>query len=138
MFSLWPRSNRQKSSYVGRNGLSRLPKCVWQKPCGSNSDLERFNPASARKKTGMKEAKDVTACVVDHGLFIELAVRLSREYKRVLYYSPWEGGFPHLENCVLGDGYGEIERCNDIWAYKTHIDLFVFPDLLHSGLQLEL
>lgn len=86
----------------------------------------------------MKEAKDVTALVVDHGLFIPLAHRLARGFKRVLYYSPWEEGFATFNRCIVGDGFEDIERCDDVWKAKDDVDLFVFPDIQHAGLQLEL
>src|SRR4029077_8196333 len=86
----------------------------------------------------MKEAKDVTCCVVDHGLFVPLALKLSETYKRVLYWTPAERDFPTVNEHVVGDGYPNIERCKDFWPIKKEIDLFVFPDIQHSGLQLEL
>ena len=86
----------------------------------------------------MKDTKDVTACVVDHGLFSPLAQKLGQTFKRVLYYSPWEEGFPQLNRCIVGDGYPEIERCDDFWDELADIDLFIFPDIQHSGLQLHL
>jgi hypothetical protein len=86
----------------------------------------------------MKEPSDVTCCVVDHGLFVPLALKLAEGFKRVLYHSPWEDGFPILDKCIIGDGFSSIDRCDDIWKAKDDIDLFVFPDILHSGLQLEL
>lgn len=86
----------------------------------------------------MKEASQVTACVIDHGLFLPLALKLAKTYDRVLYYTPWEKGFPLLNDCIVGDGFEEIERVNDIWKIKKQVDLFIFPDIQHSGLQLEL
>lgn len=86
----------------------------------------------------MKELSQVTACVVDHGLFIPLAECLAGWCKRVLYWSPYEEGFSTLRRGCFGDGYENIERCQDIWTAKSDIDLFVFPDIQHAGLQQEL
>lgn len=86
----------------------------------------------------MSETSDKTVCVFDHGLFVELAVRLSREFKRVLYFTPWSKGFPLLNDCVIGDGLQEIERIQDIWEHINEIDLFVFPDIQEAGLQAHL
>lgn len=88
----------------------------------------------------MKSVSNITACVCDHGLFLPLALKLAQTYKRVLYYTPWEKGFPLLNDCVVGDGFEDqgVERVNDIWKIKKEVDLFVFPDIQHSGLQLEL
>lgn len=86
----------------------------------------------------MKEVSESTICVVDHGIFLPLALKLGESFKRVLYHTPWEQGFPTVNQCVIGDGFERIERCDDIWSVKNDVDAFVFPDILHSGLQLEL
>lgn len=85
----------------------------------------------------MKPISDCCVCVVDHGLFIPLALRLAKTFKRVLYHSPCEAGFPLLAPFLIGD-FPPVERCNDFWPIKHDIDLFVFPDIGYSGLQLEL
>lgn len=83
---------------------------------------------------------DATVCVMDLGLFTELAVRLSRDFSRVLYHVPWEAEFPLVNDRALGDGYEEIERIED--PLDPHIlpqiDLFIFPDIYRAGLQLHL
>lgn len=86
----------------------------------------------------MKPLSDITACVVDHGLFLPVAHRLAQEYKRVLYHTPNEEGFPTINKCIIGDGFPDIEKCDDIWSVKNEVDLWVFPDIGFSGLQLEL
>lgn len=86
----------------------------------------------------MKDAKDITALVYDHGLFIPLARALAKTYKRVLYHTPAERAFNRVNEWVVGDGFPDIELCEDIWPAKDEIDLFIFPDIQHSGLQLEL
>ncbi len=87
----------------------------------------------------MTDLSSKTALVVDHGLFIPLAHRLAKNgFGRVLYYSPWEEGFSKIYRAILGDGYGDIERCEDIWEVKDQVDCFVFPDVGMDGLQLEL
>lgn len=86
----------------------------------------------------MKSTNQVKACVIDHGHYQPLAHRLAKDYDVVWYYSPWEEAYPKVDRCCIGDGFGDIERCNDIWDIKDDVDLFVFPDILHSGLQQEL
>ena len=83
----------------------------------------------------MKELSQVTALVFDHGLFLPLAQKLGQQLGRVLYQTPWEKGFPTLNDCIIGDGYMNVERCNDFWTRLDEIDLFVFPDIQHSGIQ---
>lgn len=47
-------------------------------------------------------------------------------------------GFPTVNDCVIGDGFRTIERVDDIWDVLDKVDVFVFPDIQHSGLQLHL
>lgn len=86
----------------------------------------------------MKDPKDITALVFDHGLFLPLAQKLAETYKRVLYHTPWEQSFPTLDKCIIGDGFDRVEWCGDIWKVKKDVDLFIFPDIQHAGLQQEL
>lgn len=86
----------------------------------------------------MKKASEVTACFVDHGLFLPLAEKLAEKFKRVFYYCPWEEGFSTLRKGAIGDGYETIEKVLDIWEIKNECDLFCFPDIQHAGIQLEL
>lgn len=86
----------------------------------------------------MKPINEITACVVDNGLYIPLARHLAKTYKRVLYHTHWETGFPTVNDCIIGDGFPDIERCDDIWKVKGDVDLWIFPDIYRSGLQKEL
>lgn len=87
----------------------------------------------------MKPVSDVVFCVVDHGLFaVPFAQRLAREAKHIYVHTPWEEGFSTINKAVIGDGFADIERCNDIWKIKGKVDCWVFPDIQHAGLQLEL
>lgn len=83
----------------------------------------------------MKDAKDITACVVDSGLFLPMAIRLAEDYKRVLYWSPDMRSFPSLKQGVIGDGFQNIERVREFWPEHNEIDLWVFPDIGQPGLQ---
>lgn len=86
----------------------------------------------------MKPIEDATVLVFDHGLFLPIAHRLSKKFKRVLYYTPSEEAFATLNKHIIGDGFSDIERCDDIWKIKKEVDCWCFPDIQHSGLQLEL
>jgi len=81
-----------------------------------------------------------TALVIDQGgLFLPVARRLAHDgFGRVLYYQPWEEGFSKVYRASTGDGYEDIERCEDVWEVKDAVDCFVFPDVGMAGLQLEL
>lgn len=87
----------------------------------------------------MKQASDITACVIDNGIFFNVAQTLARQCKRVLYHVPlWQRGFPTIHDGAIGDGFDEVELVHDFWGMLNEIDLFVFPDIQHSGLQLHL
>jgi hypothetical protein len=85
-----------------------------------------------------EDFSSMTTCVIDHGLFLPVARRLARDFGRVLYHSPWEKSYPTMHDGCVGFGFDNIERCDDIWAVKDDVDLWVFPDLYHQGLQAEL
>jgi hypothetical protein len=85
----------------------------------------------------MKDISQATALVIDNSLFLPIAFCLAQKCKRVLYWTPWETGFSKLSKGILGDGYSEIERCDDIWKVKDQVDFLVAPDIQHSGIQLE-
>lgn len=89
-------------------------------------------------KTTMKPISEVCALVFGHGLELPIAERLARDCKRVLWFSEWQEGFSTVNKWVIGYGLENLQRCNDIWQVKNEVDLFVFPDIQHSGLQLEL
>lgn len=86
----------------------------------------------------MTDLSDKTCLVFDHGLFVELALRLSRDFGKVYYHAPWERGFSLVNEAVIGNGFDEITWVDEIWDVIDEVDLFVFPDVLHSGLQLHL
>lgn len=97
------------------------------------------NTTAVQRMTNMSDhLSSKTALVFDNGLFVPIAHRLAQSFGRVLYHQPWETGFSVINQACVGDGYQDIERCEDIWHVKDEVDLWVFPDLGHDGLQLEL
>lgn len=88
----------------------------------------------------MKETNQITACVCDNpgGLFLPLALKLAQSYKRVFYQTPCEEGFSTVNKASVGKGFDNLVRVRDVWSIKRECDLFIFPDIEHSGLQLEL
>ena len=85
-----------------------------------------------------KPTSEVVACVVDHGLFLPWSQRLAREFKTVYYHTPVEKAFPKLADSIVGDGFSDIIRCDDPFDIMDEVDLWVFPDIGFSGLQLHL
>lgn len=83
----------------------------------------------------MDEMKSKTVCIVDNGLFAELARTLSLAFGKVYYTSPWVADFPSSNKTELGEGFSEYERVKDIWDIIDEVDLFVFPDLHNGPLQ---
>ncbi len=85
----------------------------------------------------MKNTSDVIACVVDFGMFPHVAKRVAKEFKKVYYTTPWDDSFPRINRMIIGDGYSEFEWIESVWDAKD-ADLYIFPDIGMSGLQLEL
>lgn len=92
----------------------------------------------------MDKLKEKIALVVDCGLYVSFAVRLSKDFKKVYYFSPWNsGGFAIKERSQPGEGYDEIERINWMFKYSDKpgeysfdkIDIFIFPFIYFSDLQ---
>lgn len=81
-----------------------------------------------------------TALVYDHGCFVELAIRLAREFGHVYYCSPWEDSFSKIDKAIIGEGFDEVERVSEPWKLidQSKIDLVVFPDVHHSEMQLHI
>ena len=82
--------------------------------------------------------KTKSVCCIDNGIFCELAVKLAESFGHVYYYSPWEEAFVKSNNMLPGYGIPGVERCNEPLKLIDDIDLWVFPDLYHAGLQLHL
>lgn len=72
---------------------------------------------------------DKTILVFDHGLFQSVAHRLARDYKRVLYFRPWQSSFSHPNDLRIGDGYDDIQKIESWLDYIDDADTFCFPDI---------
>jgi hypothetical protein len=95
--------------------------------------LRKRKPANT---TGLKDVGDVVCCVVDSGLFIELAAKLAETYKKVYYCTPGplQDSSPKYAERRIGYGFDGLERCSSPFdpAIFDTIDLYVFPDV-HFG-----
>lgn len=76
-----------------------------------------------------------SACVVDNGVFCEIARSLSNTFGHVFYTSPWITDYPSSYKTELGEGFPNFERVDDIWEIVDDVDLFVFTDLHNGPLQ---
>lgn len=80
-----------------------------------------------------------SVCVVDDGQFIEVAIRLTREFGKVYYHNPsLIEGFPTVAKNTIGKGFDGVFWVRDIWDIKDSVDLFVFLDCQNHGIQIEL
>ncbi len=86
----------------------------------------------------IKELSDVTACVIDYGVFFPVADRLAREIGTVYYHRPNGEAFETVAQSCMGDGHQKVHYTDDLWSIKKEIDVFVFPDCRDGGLQVEL
>lgn len=86
----------------------------------------------------MKDVSEITACVIDGGLFLPFARRLAEDCKRVIFFNPDRRSFPSIKQGTIGDGFQDLEHTLDFWPYLDDIDLFCFPDIGNAGLQLHL
>ena len=82
--------------------------------------------------------KDIECGFIDTGIFLHVARRLARDYKRVHYWTPWENAFPRLKDSLIGDGYPDLVMAESIESMKDRCQLFVFPDIGYADLQMEL
>lgn len=81
---------------------------------------------------------DKTVLVIDHGMYSNVADKLSEEFGTVLYFTFWEGSFPRSNDILLGSGFPNFKRVNSFWDKIDTIDLFVFTDIFHSDIQVYL
>lgn len=78
----------------------------------------------------IKDPSDVVCLVVDNGLFVELALKLSKTFKKVYYYCPWECAFAKLNTAWIGKGLDGLELVDSIYGpHFDDVDFFCFPDI---------
>lgn len=86
----------------------------------------------------MDDLSNKSCLVYDHGQFCDLATRLSREFGKVYYFNPWKKFSPDSRLMMVGDGMDNVEKVKDFFEVIDTVDLFVFPGLFDSDLQLYL
>lgn len=86
----------------------------------------------------MKPTNDIVACVIDHGLFLPVALKLAETFKQTYYWTPVERDFPTIKEGIIGDGFARLTRTESPWEVKDQCDLFVFPDIGFAAMQEEL
>jgi hypothetical protein len=78
---------------------------------------------------------DKSCLIIDNGLFVSLAERLSRDFGKVGYYYDWMSGFPDGRELVIGEGIEGVERVKYLWDKIEDYDLIIFPDCWHGDMQ---
>ncbi len=67
-----------------------------------------------------------SVCVVDTGFFVSMAEVLTKHFKKVYYFSPWESGYSKSQDLLIGSGLNGVERVKYFWDIEA--DLYIFPD----------
>ena len=80
--------------------------------------------------------KTKSVCVVDFGLFVELAVELTQWFGEVHYFYPWQGSaFPKSNQELVGHGLPGVKNVKWFWDMYKDVDLFIFPDIYMGDFQ---
>lgn len=83
----------------------------------------------------MSNLKNKVALVIDNGLFVDVALKLSEQFGKVLYWSPWQSAFPSSSKMLPGDGFDEIERIKWRADAMEKADVIVYPDVYYGDEQ---
>lgn len=82
------------------------------------------------------DLKTKTCLVVCSPLFISLAERLARDFKKTYLHIPVSGSFVTMNAGRVGTGLKGVEKVDSVFgAHFDKVDLFVFPDLGYNDLQ---
>ena len=71
--------------------------------------------------------KSKSVCVVDMGLFVELAIKLSESFGQVYYTSPWQEAFPSSRQTEVGEGLAGVDRIDNIHDIINDVRFVCFP-----------
>jgi hypothetical protein len=74
-----------------------------------------------------------TILVYDRCSNVDVAIRLKREFGRVLYFAPTSSSYETFDIAVVGTGIPEIERIYDFWSILDEVDFFWFTDIYDGG-----
>lgn len=83
--------------------------------------------------------KNLRVCVVDYGLFVDVALKLSESVGEVSYHNPgWRVYNPKSIEARIGDGFDQIKCLKHFWKAAHLFDLFVFTTVGMGDWQEEL
>lgn len=83
----------------------------------------------------MDNLKDKSVLVIDGGIFIEFAIRLARDFKKIYYFSSWKSEYPLSKDDMIGVGVPGIERVSEVYDYIDKVDLIAFPSIYNGDWQ---
>lgn len=81
---------------------------------------------------------DKSVCIYDSGFFVDVAVRMVKEFKKVYYFCPWESGYSKYRDYRIGTGIEGVERVKYFWDIEDKVDLFIFTDCCFPSEQAKL
>lgn len=89
-----------------------------------------------RKKTRAMETdlKTKSVLVIDNGLFVEVAIMLTRYFGKVGYHCWNKGAFPKPNASLIGTGIEGLHVLVNLWDHIDNYDLIVFPDVYDGDL----
>lgn len=83
-----------------------------------------------------KKVSELTVMIYDNGSSVELARTLAKQVKKVYYFVEWrQTGFPDEILLNVGANFPEFERVNNTDDYEDIVDLWIFTDIFHGGMQ---
>lgn len=83
----------------------------------------------------MEDLSTKTVLVIDGGIFIEFAIRLARDFKKVYYFSSWKSEYPLSKDDMIGVGVPGIERISEVYDYIDKVDMIAFPSIYNGDWQ---
>ena len=83
----------------------------------------------------MTDFSSKTVCVVDNGIFCDVATTLAQSFGRTLLHIPVPSTMPTSAQLRVGEGLEGVTKIDSLWPHIRDIDLFVFPDLYSGALQ---
>lgn len=86
----------------------------------------------------LQDYSNKVVTVVDNGIFIELAIRLSEYFGKVNYFMPWVNAFPKTNQILPGYGIKGLTKVERLFDVYKETDLFVFPDIYMGDVQLKM
>lgn len=86
------------------------------------------------KKPEKVDLKKKKVLVIDNGLFVEIAIMLSRYFGEVGYHVWNKGAFPRSNASLIGSGIEGVKVVINLWDHIDKYDVIVFPDVYDGDL----